>query len=773
MLFLRKVKQNLMKSISTLLLCSVIVTSLKAQWSIDTKVNNLISNESVVNFKSSLASVIDVFGNTYAFWAENRNTTANNKDIYAQKINKDGVKLWATDKIICNAPNDQPFGSDVLKLVYNGSDRIFIIWSDERNSASQAGDPNIYFQCIDLDGNLQYNNLGQGTLGVPLVTATRVQTAISAKLLSNNTEIGVAWQDNRTTGGTNYDVYVSKINITTGTVSPEVNLIDNSVPGFEVPNSSQSSPRVEADNNGGFYIAWLDKRYLTSPIGDEIFMQRVNNSLAPQWAASGISVSGESYRNASNFSITKDGTGGVYIAWTDQRSAGFNGNVLGQNDVYAMRYSNAGAALWPSSPSFTDITGNPTLGSGVRVTDCTNDQEKPLLVLDPNNNVIVTWVDERVGNGKNDLFTQKLRASDGTFIWAPSVGANGADCGVVVSALPGSNQPSESLGSIEGYNFNVMSDNAGGIYVVWADNRDPENDNLQLALQNINDLYVQHIVDGSPLSCPVNGRLIANGEYPDSTINNGTNPPTLTIDYQRRNQQKPVSLPLTQNDGMLVLFFDGKDNKGSLPQSNTEPGQPNSETSIYAQIVSSICNLGTLSANFENVNASITGNIVNVNWKVINAQNTTQFIVERSKDGIRFETIGTVNANGLSNYEAADVNPYKGINYYRVISVDVNGTRKTSRIVQVQFNNKTTIVRTMPNPVTDKLFVIWAEENIGKHQIRIYTNSGQLLQSQEVLVQANSQSTVVSTKNLAAGVYLVNIVNANGNAIVSKTIIKQ
>ncbi len=765
-----------MKSISTLLLCSVLVMSLKAQWSINSKVNNLISNESPIDQKTGLASVVDVNGNTYVFWSEYRSTLTG-KDIYAQKLNVEGVKQWATDKIICNAPLEQTFGSEFVQIVYNGSNRIFVAWTDNRNSAGATA-ADIYFQCIDLNGNLQYNNVGQGTLGVPLVIAGRAQSNVKIALLSNNTEIGACWQDIRTGTGPGLngnDIYVSKINIATGAVTPEVNLNANSIPGFST-NGSQSAPQIVPDNTGGFYVAWGDGRNSTT-ISGEIYMQRVNNALAPQWADNGINVTGNGKNNPSAFSMIKDGVGGAYIAWSDPRITGNSSSTQNKHDVYIMRYNAAGTALWTSTPPFLDDDANLTSGNGIRVTDCVNDQEKPLMVIDASSNVIVTWVDERVSYvimtstgpvtaTRNDLFCQKLNATTGAFMWTSSGVVNGADCGVAVSALPNSDQPFQPGSTPEFYNFSVMPDNAGGVYVVFSDTRDPDNSSQEITGNGTRDLYIQRILNGSPnttLSCPVNGLRIADGDYIDP----------IDLMPGRRNQQRPITLPLTGNDGVLVVFSDGKDNNGSVPATNGNAPTSDRETSIYAQIVNSICNLGPLSANFESINADITGNIVNVNWKVTNAQTTSSFIVERSNDGIRFETIGAIKANGVSNYEALDINPYKGINYYRVISVDISGLRKTSRIVQVQFNNKTTIVRTMPNPVTDRLNIIWADENKGKHQIRIYTNSGQLLQTQEVWVQTNSQSTVVNTKNLASGVYLVSIINENGNAIVNKTIIKQ
>jgi hypothetical protein len=67
-----------------------------------------------------------------------------------------------------------------------------------------------------------------------------------------------------------------------------------------------------------------------------------------------------------------------------------------------------------------------------------------------------------------------------------------------------------------------------------------------------------------------------------------------------------------------------------------------------------------------------------LSWATETEQDNEQFIVQRSSDGIIWETIGAVagngNASGDHDYQYVDEKPLQGIGYYRLMQVDFNGT---------------------------------------------------------------------------------------------------
>lgn len=76
-------------------------------------------------------------------------------------------------------------------------------------------------------------------------------------------------------------------------------------------------------------------------------------------------------------------------------------------------------------------------------------------------------------------------------------------------------------------------------------------------------------------------------------------------------------------------------------------------------------------------------------WFILSERNNAHFLLERSDDGAGFVTIAKVNGKGNSDqeslYEFLDINPFKGINYYRLKQVDYNGSEHVFPIVANTF----------------------------------------------------------------------------------------
>jgi hypothetical protein len=99
-------------------------------------------------------------------------------------------------------------------------------------------------------------------------------------------------------------------------------------------------------------------------------------------------------------------------------------------------------------------------------------------------------------------------------------------------------------------------------------------------------------------------------------------------------------------------------------------------------------------------------NQVRLNWATQTEVNSDRFEVERSEDGINYETISEQRAAGNSsqmvNYVSYDNNP-RAINYYRLKQIDLDGTSTYSQVRKVVFGLQATEVafEVYPNPVAD------------------------------------------------------------------------
>ncbi len=95
------------------------------------------------------------------------------------------------------------------------------------------------------------------------------------------------------------------------------------------------------------------------------------------------------------------------------------------------------------------------------------------------------------------------------------------------------------------------------------------------------------------------------------------------------------------------------------------------------------------------------GNSVMLNWRTVSEQNSARFEIQRSKDGVLFESIGQVQASGNSSimkeYSYSDLSPLSRVNYYRLNQIDVDGQSHLSSVVRINFDRNST-VKMLPNP---------------------------------------------------------------------------
>ncbi len=82
-------------------------------------------------------------------------------------------------------------------------------------------------------------------------------------------------------------------------------------------------------------------------------------------------------------------------------------------------------------------------------------------------------------------------------------------------------------------------------------------------------------------------------------------------------------------------------------------------------------------------------------WTTATESNSDYFNIERSSNGLTFETIGRVNASGYSSagvtYYFSDAVPLKGVNYYRLAMIDKDGRYEYSKIVSITSKENQTI----------------------------------------------------------------------------------
>ena len=108
-------------------------------WANDVKINS----NSGTSSRNSPAVAIDNDDNIYFSWTDERN---GNADIYLAKYDSNGQPLWTPDNLQVNAYAN--YNQSFPSLAIDTSNNIYLSWTDERN-----GNQDIFAQKIDSNGN--------------------------------------------------------------------------------------------------------------------------------------------------------------------------------------------------------------------------------------------------------------------------------------------------------------------------------------------------------------------------------------------------------------------------------------------------------------------------------------------------------------------------------------------------------------------------------------------------------------------------------------------
>ncbi len=154
-----------------------------------------------------------------------------------------------------------------------------------------------------------------------------------------------------------------------------------------------------------------------------------------------------------------------------------------------------------------------------------------------------------------------------------------------------------------------------------------------------------------------------------------------------------------------------------------------------------------------------------LSWSTGLEVNNDHFLVQRSTDGVQFETIGTVNGNGNSkvilNYSFTDEKPVNGLVYYKLIQVDADGAETASKVISVSQDNSGT-VNIFPNPFSQGANLIVNSAGNYKINVRLYDLTGKILYESD---EHSSNESILVGENLPEGAYVVEVLSVHEKTI--------
>ncbi len=169
-----------------------------------------------------------------------------------------------------------------------------------------------------------------------------------------------------------------------------------------------------------------------------------------------------------------------------------------------------------------------------------------------------------------------------------------------------------------------------------------------------------------------------------------------------------------------------------------------------------------------------------VYWSTASEINAHKFIIQASADGKSFKQIGTVKAKGnsatLTEYQLTHLDAQLDMNnastiYYRMISVDIDGSSATSQVVKVDFNKalstKLEQVVVYPNPFNDNIHLIIPSDVTEMATITLIDMQGKVILSHQYSISEGLNNiTLDMLENLKKGLFFVKVILNNETRVV-------
>ena len=309
--------------------------------------------------------VSDGAGGVILVWEDLRSGSTANLDVYAQRINTDGIIQWTSGGLPISTETIQESFPSIASDDTGGA---IIVWSDARD-----GSDDVYAQRINASGVLQWTAGGTKIVGNP------DQGERSLNIVSDGASGAIVLYSFSTAR----DIYIQKINA-------------GGVPQWDATAMGTTfyytyKPIFVSDGLGGAIFIWDKWESDGQGNGMALYAQSVDADGTLRWTPAGLWI-GHKIESEKPGSVVSDNAGGFIASLEVYDSGDFF--------IYAQHFNVAGLPQWGASP--------------VPVATSSASKWPPVTVSDGIGGAIFTWGEWRNGE-QLDLYAHKL-PNDGGFV---------------------------------------------------------------------------------------------------------------------------------------------------------------------------------------------------------------------------------------------------------------------------------------------------------------------------------------------------------------------
>ena len=223
--------------------------------------------------------------------------------------------------------------------------------------------------------------------GIPLRQGFHIEWQ-RAGAMDNNGNVCYVWSDTRYG---DRDVFAQKFSPSGDPLWEENGII------VVQEYSRQEDPDVIVDDDGSFFISWVD--YRVDTLGD-VYVQKLDPEGNQLWAVEGVPLATNYLIEQKSLHTMPDDLGGTIVLWHDKRSGD-------AGDLYAQHVLSSGIIdpLWEIDGNIVAQADGNQGGAGDQTVD-----------IDGAGGIIVAWSDLR-DPGNPEIYAQRI-SRDGELMWA-------------------------------------------------------------------------------------------------------------------------------------------------------------------------------------------------------------------------------------------------------------------------------------------------------------------------------------------------------------------
>lgn len=170
-----------------------------------------------------------------------------------------------------------------------------------------------------------------------------------------------------------------------------------------------------------------------------------------------------------------------------------------------------------------------------------------------------------------------------------------------------------------------------------------------------------------------------------------------------------------------------------------------------------------LDANYRNLSGIPSDQGNKVQWETTTEENLTQFVLEHSRDGQSFESVGSQASLGSNTsgafYEMLDAQPFHPVTHYRLRELSLNGDISYSEVIQVKSDLiSTPLTNLFVDVATQELVVDFqAESSMDGLRLDVVDGLGRVQYRSTETIEVGASQLRLPLEGLSAGYYFLQV----------------